>query len=183
MKVIKKEIVFEGRFIKVVVKHFETKEGRRGTWEMVERKIAKKRAVVIFALTKQREVVLERIYRVPLESYVLESPAGLCDKEGESDVETARRELLEETGYKADKLIKIFTSTGDMALNDSELVYFFAPDVEYTGQANNDDAEEIEVIKVPVEKLVDTALNPPPDTKIAFDLLSILPILEKKGLI
>lgn len=183
MKIIKKEILFEGKFIRVVAKHFETKDGKRGVWEMVEKKIPQSRAVIIFALTSDREVVLERIYRVPLEAYVLEPPAGICDKEGESDEETAQRELLEETGYKAEKIIKVFTCTGDMSLSDMELVYFFAPDVEYTGQKDHDDAEEIELVTMPIDKLVDIAINPPPETKIAFDLLSILPILEKKGLI
>lgn len=183
MKILKKETVFEGKFIRVVAKHFETEKGKKGVWEMVERKLPRKRAVVIFALTKQKEVVLERIYRVPLETYVLEPPAGICDKEGESDEETARRELLEETGYKAEKLVKVFTCTDNMALTDMELVYFFAPDVEFSGGQATDDAEEIEVVKVPLEKLIDTALNPPANTKIAFDLLSILPILQKKGLI
>ena len=53
MKIIKKEVVFEGKFIRVIAKHFKTKEGKKGIWEMVERKIPQKKAVVIFALTKE----------------------------------------------------------------------------------------------------------------------------------
>lgn len=184
MKILKKEVVFEGKFIRVIVKHFENKDGKKGIWEMVERKIPQKKAVIIFALTKDKEVVLERIYRIPLEAYVLETPAGLCDKKGESDVNTARRELLEETGYKAKTMIKVFETTGNMALTNTKLIYFFAPDVEFVGvPENRDDAEEIEVIMVPLEKLIDFALNPPKDTLIAYDLLSVVPILQKKGLI
>jgi len=184
MKIFKKEIVFEGEFIRVIAKHFETKEGKKGVWEMVERKIPQQKAVVIFALTKEKDVVLERIYRIPLEAYVLETPAGLCDKEGESDENAARRELLEETGYKAETMIKVFETTGNMALTNTHLIYFFAPDVEFVGvPEDGDDAEEIEVIKVPIEKLIDFALDPPKDTLIAYDLLSVVPILQQKGLI
>jgi len=184
MKIIKKETVFEGKFIRVIAKYFENKDGRKGVWEMVERKIPQKKAVVIFALTKEKEVVLERIYRIPLDAYVLENPAGLCDKEGESDEEAARRELLEETGYKADKMIKVFETTGNMALTNTRLIYFFAPDVEFVGvPLTRDDAEEIEVIKVPIKKLIDVAMNPPDNTEIAYDLLSVVPVLQKKGLI
>ena len=129
------------------------------------------------------EVILEKNYRIPFEWYVLELPAGLCDKENETEGEVAKRELLEETGYEAKKLIRVFCSTGDMALTDTEMVYFFAPDVEFIGNGNRDDSEEIEVVKVPLEKLVDTALNPPQGIKISFDLLSVLPVLRKKGLV
>lgn len=184
MRIIKRETVFEGEFIRVIAKHFETKEGKKGIWEMVERKIPQKKAVIIFALTKEKEVVLERVYRIPLEAYVLENPAGLCDKEGESDEEAARRELLEETGYKAKKMIKVFETTGNMALTNTRLIYFFAPDVEFVGMSEQgDDAEEIEVIKVPVQKLVDIAMSPPDNTEISYDLLSVVPVLQKKGFI
>ena len=57
MKILKKEIVFEGKFIRVIAKHFENEKGKKGIWEMVERKIPQKKAVVIFALTKKKRVI------------------------------------------------------------------------------------------------------------------------------
>lgn len=54
-----------------------------------------KGAVVIIASTKGRELVLERNWRAPLESFVIQFPAGLSDKEEESEEEVARRELQE----------------------------------------------------------------------------------------
>lgn len=183
MKITKRETVYKGKFIKIVDKHYETEDGKKGIWETVERNMPQNKAVVIFALTKNKEVILERIYRIPFECYILELPAGLCDKENETEEEVAKRELLEETGYEAKKLVRVFCSTGDMALTDTEIVYFFAPDVEFIGNMNKDDSEEIEVVKVPLEKLVDTALNPPQGIKISFDLLSVLPVLRKKGLV
>lgn len=183
MKITKRETVYKGKFIKFVEKHYETEDGKKGIWETVERNMPQNKAVVIFALTKDKEVILERIYRIPFECYVLELPAGLCDRENETEEEVAKRELLEETGYEAKKLVRIFCSTGDMALTDTEIVYFFAPDVEFIGNMNKEDSEEIEIVKVPLEKLVDTALNPPQGIKISFDLLSVLPVLRKKGLV
>ncbi len=183
MKITKRETVYRGKFIKIVAKHFETEDGKKGIWETVERNMPQKKAVIIFALTKDKEVILERIYRIPFECYVLELPAGLCDKENETEKEVAKRELLEETGYEAKKLIHVFDSTGDMALKNTEIVYFFAPDVQFIGNENRDDSEQMEEVKIPLEKLVDIALNPPQGIKISFDLLSVLPVLRKKGLV
>jgi len=77
-------------------KHLETGSREQGIWETVERKnVYNKGAVVIIASTKERELVLERNWRAPLESFVIQFPAGLSDKEGESEEEVAKRELLE----------------------------------------------------------------------------------------
>jgi len=180
MKIVKRETVFKGKFLKVTAKHFENDEGKKGVWECVEKK---KKAVIIFALTKQKEVILAKTYRFPVEGYVLELPAGLCDKQGETEKQTAKRELREETGYEAKEIFPIFKTTGDMSLTDMDLIYFFAPDIEFKGKTATDDAEDIEVVKVPVDKLVDTALNPPKGLKICFTLLSSVPVLRSKGLI
>ena len=66
MKRTKRETVYKGKFIKIVDKHFETEDGKKGIWETVERNMPQKKAVVIFALTKDKEVILEKIYRIPL---------------------------------------------------------------------------------------------------------------------
>lgn len=110
MRITKREVVFDGKYLQVVRKEFNTDTGEGGTWEAVQRKnIYGKGAVVIVALTKDGEVVLERNWRVPLESFVIQFPAGLTDREGESEEETAKRELLEETGYRAERLIPIIS--------------------------------------------------------------------------
>jgi ADP-ribose pyrophosphatase len=57
-------------------------------------------AVVIVPLLDDGRLVLERQYRYPLKQVILEFPAGKLDP-GESRWEAARRELAEETGYRA----------------------------------------------------------------------------------
>jgi len=54
----------------------------------------------IVALTDERKVLTVRQYRPALERYTLELPSGLVDA-GEQTAESAARELLEETGYRA----------------------------------------------------------------------------------
>jgi ADP-ribose pyrophosphatase len=55
----------------------------------------------IVAITEDRQIVAVRQYRPAVERYTIELPSGIVDP-GESPGETARRELLEETGYQAD---------------------------------------------------------------------------------
>ena len=58
------------------------------------------RVVHIVAVTARGDVVLERQYRHPVRKWLLEIPAGSVDA-GETVMEAARRELMEETGYSA----------------------------------------------------------------------------------
>ena len=58
-------------------------------------------AVAILALDDEERVLMIRQYRHPVGATLWEIPAGLRDVAGEPLVETARRELLEEAGYRA----------------------------------------------------------------------------------
>ena len=183
MEITKRETVFEGEHLKFVRKHFKTGKGE-GIWETIERKnIYNKGAVVIAALTKERELILERNWRAPLESFVIQLPAGLSDKEGENEEEVARRELLEETGYKAEKLIPVIAVPLCPALTPTRATHFFAPGVEFVGKEGKEVPEEIEVLKVPVEKLDDFLLNLPQNTELDLRVPGLLWVLEREKLI
>lgn len=87
-------------------------------WDFVRRPNSDA-AVGILAVTPDDEIVLVEQFRIPMQARVIELPAGLVGDEeefaGESLAETARRELLEETGYRAgsmNPLISGPTSSG-----------------------------------------------------------------------
>jgi len=72
-------------------------------------------AVAVVALDDAGQVLMIRQYRHPVGYQLWEIPAGLRDAAGEPPLETARRELFEETGYRArdwNVLIDYFTSPG-----------------------------------------------------------------------
>jgi ADP-ribose pyrophosphatase len=184
MEITNRDVVFDGKYLQVVKKYFMTDMGEEGVWEAVERKnIYGKGAVVIVALTGKGELILERNWRVPLESFVIQFPAGLTDKEGESEEETARRELLEETGYRAERLIPIISVPLSPVLTSTKSTHFFAPEAEFVGRGEKEISEEIEVLIVPRDKISDFLLNLPEDTELDLRVPGILWILEKRGLI
>jgi ADP-ribose pyrophosphatase len=72
-------------------------------------------AVSILALDKADRVLMIRQYRHPVGRQLWEIPAGLRDAAGESPLATARRELLEEAGYRARRwhaLVDYYSSPG-----------------------------------------------------------------------
>jgi 8-oxo-dGDP phosphatase len=92
-------------------------------------------AVAALALDDAQRVLLIRQYRHPVGRLLWEIPAGLRDVAGESPWETARRELLEEAGYRARDwrvLADFYTSPG---ISTERLRVFLARDLEYVPEA------------------------------------------------
>jgi len=184
MKVTGKRTVFEGQYLRVVEKAVNSEDGTHGAWETVERtNVHGSGAVVIIALTKDGDLLFEKNWRAPIESCVIQFPAGLTDLEGETEEEAARRELLEETGYAATELIPVFLSPLSAALTGTRAMHFFAPGVEFVAKPAGKDIEEIEVLKVPVGKADEFMLSLPEGVELDLRVPGILWLLRKKGLI
>ena len=92
------ETIWEGRFIAAK---------RRGKWEYVSRTRGVSAAVIL--AVDEDEVLLVEQFRAPLQSQCLELPAGLIgdDEENEEAEAAARRELEEETGYRAERMVDL----------------------------------------------------------------------------
>ena len=182
MKIVKREVVYSGKYLRMVNDYFQSDKGT-GVWETVERLNVNNGAVVIVAITRDNKIILERNWRVPLQSYVIQLPAGLTDKKAETREQAARRELLEETGYLANELCPIIDSPESAVLTPTSVIHYLAKNVEYVGKEKRDIAEEIEVIKIPLSDLGDFLLNLPSDTLLDLRVTGLLWVLEKKKLI
>ena len=184
MEIVSKETVYEGKYLRMVRKTCRTDNHQEVIWETVERtNIYGEGIVAVVALTANNEFILERQWRAAVESYVIQFPAGLMDKENEDSEEAARRELLEETGYAAKKLFPIMIAPTNPVLSPLTALYYFAPEAEYTGNENRDIGEEIEIITVPQDKLDEFLSNLPDDTELDLRVPGIIWILEAKGMI
>jgi len=149
MKITKRRCVYKGKYLKVIEKEFIGDNNKRFVWECAERHDA----VFVFPVTKDKQVILEKNYRIPAEDFIIEIPAGLLDKKGEKPEVAAKRELLEETGYLATKIIPIYDYYLTPASGSHRVYLFYAPNVVPTDKINPEDAEYIEIIKVPIKNL------------------------------
>jgi 8-oxo-dGTP pyrophosphatase MutT (NUDIX family) len=110
--------------------------------------------VNVIALTKKREVVLVKQYRHGVGQILLEIPAGIMDSDDDSPLQTAKRELLEETGYTSEKVIEVGRSYPNPATHNNLAYSFLALDVEKVGQQHLDETEEIEVSLIPFDDFI-----------------------------
>ena len=109
--------------------------------------------IVVFALTKKQEVVLIKQYRHGIQKVILELPGGSVD-EGESPLEAAKRELMEEAGYASDTFIEVGYGSPNPAIYTNKIYSFLAIDVEQIGKQSADDAETIEVSLMPLQEVI-----------------------------
>ena len=84
--------------------------------------------VSVLAVTGDQRILLVRQYRPAVEKYTLELPSGYVDH-GEQPEIAARRELIEETGYYAEKMEKLGTCMPDSGRLGNRIWYYFASQV------------------------------------------------------
>ena len=97
--------------------------------------------VNVVPLTADERVVMIRQYRHGIGDFTLEIPGGMVDP-GESPAQAAARELLEETGYRADRIVALGSVSPNPALFANRLHSFLAEGCERVAEVANDHAEE-----------------------------------------
>lgn len=110
-------------------------------------------AVAVVAVDGAGRVLLERQYRPSVGEWLYEIPAGTLEP-GESPEETARRELVEETGYEPGwlrLLARFYTSPG---ISTEEMYIYAAGDLRKT-EARPEEDELIETLWVPMDEALE----------------------------
>jgi 8-oxo-dGTP pyrophosphatase MutT (NUDIX family) len=108
--------------------------------------------VVVFAITPEGRVVLVRQYKHGAGRSLLELPAGAIDP-GEEPLQTANRELAEETGYESSRMEFVRSFVTDPTNSDSIAHLFIARDARKTAEQDLDVTEDIVVELATLEEL------------------------------
>jgi ADP-ribose pyrophosphatase len=142
------EPVFDGRLLHVRRDTVRLPNGH----ETVREWIAHPGAVVVIAALDNGKLLLERQFRYPLRRIFLELPAGKIDP-AEHPLDTARRELREETGHQARTWRHLATMHPCVGYADERIEIFWAQGLMYVGH-QRDHGEFLEVVEMSVAEAI-----------------------------
>jgi ADP-ribose pyrophosphatase len=139
MKLISSKLKYKNDLFSVTEDHVLDPDG----FEIRRAIVQHRGSAVMMAVDNRKRILLVRQYRVPARDYLWELPAGRLDQ-GETPLQAARRELIEETGYRAKhwkKLVTFYPSPGYVA---EKMTIFLATGLT-EGRATPMEDERIEV--------------------------------------
>lgn len=140
--------VYKGRIFNFVTENLKLPNGRDAEMAFIRHP----GSTAVVPLLEDNTIVMEVQYRHPVGEYLLEIPAGTLEP-GESPLNCAKRELIEETGFCAQELIKLGKIHMIPAYSDEEIHVFIAKGLTPAKQ-NLDPDEIIEVVTYPLKNAV-----------------------------
>ncbi len=154
MKIINKDIVYSGYF------RMNSLQIENSNKETINREqlFSDDAVAALVYNTDTENFIFVKQFRVGLEDYTIEIPAGKMDLEGETPQDTLKREILEEIGYKVDK---INSSRGNCefyptpGMSTEKIYLFYAEVSNKIEEGGGIESEEIEIIEIPRKILYD----------------------------
>lgn len=127
--------------------------GKKVVHDVVERKPT----VSVFPITEKYELYLVSQFRYTLGRQSLEAMAGFIDQ-GESTLQAAKRELIEETGIRAAQWEELARIELGASVIRAKSTMFLAKDLEL-GESSPEEDEDIQLIKIPLDEAVAKVMN------------------------
>ena len=156
LKVLSSKVVYDGKVFQVTSDQIQEPTGISARRDVIRHS----GSVVVLAVDESRgepHVLLEKQYRYAAREYLLELPAGRIDP-GEKPLAAGKRELLEETGYKAkrwQRALHFYSSPGFL---DETMTILYARELT-SGDAQPEDDEVIETKLLPLSQVVDMIMS------------------------
>jgi ADP-ribose pyrophosphatase len=152
LQVLSSKVVYQGKVFKVTSDKVKEPNGITATRDVIRHS----GSVVVLAVDETSDeprVLLERQYRYAAQSYLWELPAGRIDP-GESALAGAKRELIEETGYRAKKWKRVLRFYASPGFLDETMEIFLARELT-SGEAQPEADEVIECHLVRLSEAID----------------------------
>jgi len=148
------EVKYDNPWIKVTEYQVLNPSGGAGIYGVVG---FKNLAIGILPLDEDLNTWLVGQYRYTLNEYSWEIPEG-GGPEGSTPLESAQRELIEETGITAQKWTKILDMNTSNSVTDEVGVAYIAQDLSF-GEAAPEDTEDLQVRKLPFQEVFEMAMR------------------------
>jgi len=172
-EVLKREVTFEHPFARMVVDTLE-RDGETRPYYIIE---SPADAVAVVAVTGDSKLVLTRQYRHPVGEIIYDLPGGRAEPD-EAPIESAWRELQEETGYRANHIEPLGSLNPFPGSIRITMHLFFAKDLE-AGYQKLDPGEELEVQLMSFEEVYQQVVS---DTHIDVALQMGTLLARARGL-
>lgn len=161
------QLIFDGKILHLYRDDICLPNGKPAERELI-RHIG---AVCVIPVTDDGYAVMERQYRYPVGEVILEIPAGKLDSREEDHEEAARRELEEETGYRATQMIPLGKFYPACAYSDETIWMYLAKGL-VKGERHLDADEFLDVALIPLKDLVRQVVDGEiPDAKTQIAIL------------
>jgi ADP-ribose pyrophosphatase len=152
-RVLSSKVSYQGPLFRVLTEEVSEPDGKQTTRDVIRHN----GSVVIMAVDtsksrKDPRIIMEQQYRHAAGQYLIELPAGKLEP-GEDSLDAAKRELIEETGYRAKhwtKLVRYFASPGFLG----EWMQVYLAEGLTRGEAEPEDDESIDVAAIPMSKIL-----------------------------
>ena len=152
-KTLASNVVYDGRIIKVLRDDILLENGDKSIREIIEHP----GAVGIVPIDENGDVILVRQYRYAVSEELLEVPAGKMEY-GEDPLDCAVRELSEETGYEAGKMVHLGSFFPSVGVSREKLHMYLATELK-KGEAHPDVDEFVDVVTMPFDEAVSKAVS------------------------
>ena len=171
-KILSRERVLDSRWLPVEKQVVELPNGEMTEWFVA----LISDAVVVVPQLKDGGFLCQNNYKHGSGEVVTEFCAGMVDGD-EDPLETAKRELLEETGFAAEEIIKIGENFSNPTGSAMKYHYFFAKNCKKIAEPALEAAEQVELLTLPdLQQVRETLLDTP---KTSSATISALKYAEK----
>lgn len=174
-QLLKQRLFYQGRRFNFEVNSLRLPNKSEGEWECIRHP----GGALAVPVTSEGKLILTRQYRFALQGRILEFPAGTVESH-ETPEETIKREIEEETGYRAHKWQKLSSFPLAPGYSDEIIYAFLAQDLEQLENPPQQDADEdIEIVLMTPQELEKAILaGEPVDAKSICSLFLARPFLS-----